>query len=70
MTKTRLTVEALAAGALLRPAGDPALLLRAAGQGQGEGPELRETEKVGFQVAGTLVAWTADDPAVEGTRRQ
>lgn len=68
MTKTRLTVVALAAGALLAL---PATSLAApGGQGKGKGKaqSCAKTQKVGFQVAGTLVAWTADDPAVEGNQ--
>jgi len=68
MLKTVRTIATLAvAGALLAV---PATALAAPG-GQGKAKSCEKTRSVGYQVSGTLVSWTADDPATtdvfEGT---
>lgn len=68
MKRTRLTVVALAAGALLAL---PATGLAApGGQGKSQGKAKRcaKAPKVGFQVTGTYVSHVADDPNTTGNQ--
>jgi len=69
MLKTVRTIATLAvAGALLAV---PATALAVPGGGQGKAKSCEKTLKPGYQVSGTLVSVTADDPATtdvfEGT---
>lgn len=62
MTKTRLTVVALAAGALLALPATGLAAPGGQGKSQGKAKSCQKTPKVGFQLSGTLVAVTQGDP--------
>lgn len=66
MKKTRLTVVALAAGALLALPATGLAAPGGQGKSQGKAKSCANAPKVGFQISGALVSLSQDDPGTTG----